>query len=376
MLRAEQASLLAAITAVQTAVEKRETIPILQNILIQRDGDGLIARGTNMDVEVSGRFKAELADNYLDFTCPGETFVKFVTNAPHPEISIEPVMTGDSLVAVTLLSGRAKLRIPALPAADFPSMGAVEGGYTLTVAGSLLRKAFEGVRYAVGKDINRRWIEGVFIRGDAEGIEMVAADGKRIERSLIQAVAFDDDVDLKSMPPSIIDGPIVDRIMQLAKGEQDVRLDIAYEKISITVGGVVMTAKLIEGEYPDWRKYWPKDNDFHALMQAAQFSDAIERVMLATPDRGHGVSLKFADGLLTLRARDMSSGEGWDQIAAECDGEREYGINGAHVVQALKHMDGDGAEMVIGEARAFAILREAGSEHNFTLLSAMQVKGW
>jgi DNA polymerase-3 subunit beta len=312
----------------------------------------------------------------VDFTCPGETFVKFVANAPHPEVTIEPVIMAEQLAAVTLVSGRARLRIPALPASDFPSMGAVENGYSLTVAAPLLRKAFESVRYAVGKDINRRWMEGVCLRGDAEGVEFLATDNKRASRHLIQAVAFDDDVDLKSFPQIIISGDIVDRIMQLSKGEQDIRLDIAYEKISLTAGNVVMTAKLIEGDFPEWRKYWPSENDFHACMQTVQFAEAIERVMLATPDRGHGVSLKFSDGQLMLRARDVSSGEAMDQIPAECVGERDYGINGAHVVQAIKHMDGDSAEMVIGEARAFAILREAGSEHNFTLLSAMQVKGW
>jgi DNA polymerase-3 subunit beta len=374
MFKAEKSALAAALAAVIPVVKAKNTMPILQNVLIERDGDQLMARGSNMDMEIAARFDAVILPEFEPFTCPGHLFNDFVKNAPETTVTVDATTGDTGLQSVRFKSGRASLKQPVLPAIAFPKIEAGSLKHGINIAGETLADAIEAVAYAAETDTTRPYICGVLLEGVSDGLNVVATDGKRIARRMIRANAFDEGVDLAELPRITLPSSIISAIVKALRDAEDVTLELSALKVRLVAGSVVLTAKLLDSNFPDWNGYVKAGTNIATVGNKA-LQDALGRALIATPETGNGVLFTFGDDGLTLTASDNMGGEGEDAIDAEIDKPLTIGLNGKHLRDALAHTTGETIEILLDDPSSPVVMRPQGDPVNLTMLLSMKVKG-
>ncbi|NTI92248.1 DNA polymerase III subunit beta [Agrobacterium rhizogenes] len=374
MFVTEKPALADALALVAGIVKAKSKFPILANVLIERDGDALTARCSNFNLEIATRFAATIGEEFLPFTVEAQRFADIVKAAPEDRIAVNVIHQDGVMAAITVNSGRSRLKLPVLPASDFPKLDAGNLPHRISLNAPTLQKVLKAVEYAAETNQAKYYICGVSLQPDATGLVAVATDGRRLAKRLIPANEFDQD-DLAGIPPVIVPSETVDQIIKLLEGRDDVTAEWSGEKIRVELSDTVLTSKLIDGQFPQWQLIQPDPACITAQFSGKALSEALGRMLLVTPDAGNGILFDFANGALSLRARDIAAGEGEDEIAAEADGEIRSGFHGRHLREAIAHHDGDSFELLIGKGAAPALLRQTGDTSDYTILMPMQVKG-
>lgn len=377
MLKADRSALAAALAAVSPAIKPKNTIPVLQNVLIAKEGSRMVARGSNMDVEITCSFDAATDGDFTPFTCPVQGFEEFVKKAPEASILVEPVRAGSALTFINLRSGRSRLKLPVLPASDYPKLDAGTPSHTIELDAAIFASALSAVAYAVSTEETRHYLRGVYLCGNQAGIDVVATDGHRLERRLIAGMAFDPDTDFATVPGTLIPPDTVNRILKFADDAEDVTVEFGAEKIQISAGDVTLISKLVDGTFPDWNRVSdaPRSNSSSVRFNKSAMNDAIGRVLLATSDAGNQVTFRIADDMIVMTTRDPNSSEGEDAIAAEADTELTISFNGKYMKEALAHHAGDQVELMLRNHGDPSLLRVPGKADDFTVLMPMRILG-
>ncbi len=374
MFVTEKPALAEALAVVRDVVKSKNKVPILDNVLIERDGERLTALSSNLAIEIRTRFAATVGEEFIPFTCPAHIFADIVRNAPEDRIAVNAVEQAGVMAQILIKSGRSRLKLPVLPASDFPKLDAGNLPHELSLNAVTLQKALRAVEYAAETNPAKFYLCGVRFEPDDEGVSLVATNGVRLERRLIAANDFDQD-DFSGMRAVIIPSESVDRIIKLLDGADTAIVQWSGDRMRVTAGETTLTTKLIDGEYPAWRRIAPEKDSLVSRFSGKSLGDAIQRLLTVTPDAGNGVAFRFTPETLSLRSRDINVGEGEDEITVETNGEIQTGYHGRHLREAIAHYDGDNFEMLIGPGAAPTLLRIAGHEAAYTILMPMQVKG-
>jgi DNA polymerase-3 subunit beta len=375
MFKTDKAALSAALASARSVIADGSKMSIMRNVLIERGDGGLIARGGNIDMEIAARFAATIAADFEPFTCVASAFAEFVAKAPDNAITVERANDGGSLTHIALKSGRSRLKLPVLPASDFPKLDAGRLQHAVTLASEVFAEALDGVAFAAGSDISQIYLCGVLVEGSPEGLNLVATNGAAMVRRLLGKLVFDTDADAAEFPRIIIPSGSIAKIVKVAKEADDVTFEASDQMVRLTAGGTVLISKLIEGVFPEWQKYIPRANDILVSVGRQSLLDAIGRVLLATPDAGNGVAFMFGKDTLKLTARDVNAGEGEDEIGIEAAEEMTTGYNGKRMQELLAHMQSDRIEILLSEPRKPALIRSPGDDINVSTIGAYLPKG-
>ena len=374
MFVTEKPALAEALGVVRDVVKAKNKFPILDNVLIEHDGERLTALSSNLTIEIRTRFAATIGEEFIPFTCPAHIFADIVRNAPEDRIAVNAIEQAGVMAQVQIKSGRSKLKLPVLPASDFPKLDAGKLSHELSLNASTLQKALRGVEYAAETNQAKFYLCGVRFEPGDDGVSLVATNGVRLEKRLIPATMFDQD-DFAGMQAVTIPSESVDKIIKLLDGADDAIVQWSRDRMRVTAGETTLTTKLIDGEYPAWQRIEPAADSLISRFSGKALSDAIQRLLTVTPDAGNGVAFSFKEDMLALSSRDINVGEGEDEIPVETNGEIQTGFHGRHLREAIAHYDGDNFELLIGVGAAPALLRISGHESAYTILMPMQVKG-
>ncbi|MDR6757806.1 DNA polymerase-3 subunit beta [Mycoplana sp. BE70] len=376
MFKTEKHAFVAALASIIGVVNRNAKIPIQQNALFERDSEAVTVRGTSMDIEMAARFTATVAADFEDFTVPAHLVADAVKSMPDgQEIRVERIDQAGKMIGIYVKSGRSRIKLPVLPASDFPKLDAATLPNQLSLASSVLARALKATVHAVSTDQTRYYLAGVYLRPKKEGLHLVATDGLRLSVRLIKAIDIDQEDAIAKLPPIIIPTKAVEAILKIIADGEDVTVDYSDMKLRISCASRVMTAKLVEATFPDYERIQPEASAIRTSFSASTLSGAIARVLVATPDAGLGVAFRFAAGALAINARDYAVGEGDDEIDCEADGEIETGYNGKHMREALEHTEGDAVELLTSTGASPSLLRAAGDDLNYTILMPMKPKG-
>ncbi len=369
MLKTEKAALLAALNVVNDAVKAKNTIPILADVLIEKDGAGITLTGGNLSMEIRSHCAAEVDGDFPSFTCPAARLLAIVKAAPDTRITIEVVEGGQQ---VQIRSGKSRLKLPAMKGPDYPKLDVGKVEHTASLNASSMQKAIDGVAFAAETAADRPYLCGVYLHADAKGMHLVATNGRVLAKRTLPAIEFDQDV--STIPGIIVPNEAIGPITKILGSGEDAEIQISKEKLVVAVGKVRMITKLIDGTFPDYVRIMPAKESITAGFSAQALASAVNRVIIATPDAGFGMSFDFTADRLALAARDAKAGEGEDEIAVTSSGDLVTGFNGRFVDQALSHLDGDDAELKIGKDAAPALLRRKGDEDNYIILMPTKVR--
>ncbi|MGY6246237.1 DNA polymerase III subunit beta [Bosea thiooxidans] len=365
-----RAALAPALASLSRVVERRNTIPILSNILLRAEGDRLTLRATDLDIQADTSLPCEVAEAGA-ITLPAHTLSDIVRKLP-AEASITIEGSGDK--PFTLRSGRSRFTLQGLPESDFPDITAGEFEARFALTNKTLAQIVEETGFAISTDETRYYLNGIYLHvtdgQDGPALCAVATDGHRLSR--LQVLAPEGSA---GMPGVIVPRKTVTELARVAKeAEGDVTIELSPTKIRVTAGATTLTSKLVDGTFPDYQRVIPKGNDKLATVEAGAFRQAVDRVSTISSERGRAVKLALAEGALSLTVSNPDSGSATEEIAPDYAGEPiEIGFNHRYLLDVLGILGGDTVQMKLAEPGAPAIFQRREGDSLLVVLMPMRV---
>jgi len=367
----ERAALLKSLGHVHRVVERRNTIPILANVLLQAANGQLVLKATDLDLEVTETVPADIGQAGAT-TLPAHVLYDIVRKLPDgAQVSLE--LTGEA-GQLLLRSGRSRFNLQSLPESDFPDLNAGDLSHRFALAAGDLKKLIEKTQFAISTEETRYYLNGIYVHTtDVDGhvmLRAVATDGHRLARVEIPAPAGS-----AGMPGIIIPRKAVAEVLKLVEdASAEVAVELSTTKIRFTFGDVVLTSKLIDGTFPDYARVIPANNDKRLVIDCAPFAAAVDRVSTISSERGRAVKLALTDGRLTLSVTNPDSGSATEEIEVDYDsGPLEIGFNARYLLDITSQLDSDTALFKLADAGSPTLIQDRDGAAALYVLMPMRV---
>jgi DNA polymerase-3 subunit beta len=369
-VRIERANLLRALNHVHRVVERRNTIPILANVLLRAEGGELALKATDLDMEIVERVPAEIEQPGAA-TVPAHMLYDIVRKLPDgAEIALDTA-SGQTMA---LKAGRARFALQMLPDADFPDLNAGELPNTFAMPAEVLKRLIDRTQFAISTEETRYYLNGIYfhVLGDsgAARLRAVATDGHRLAKAEVPAPEGS-----TGMPGVIVPRKTVGEVQKLIENpESEVKVALSDSKIRFTIGDLVLTSKLIDGTFPDYERVIPKANDKVLTLDKADFERAVDRVSTISSDRGRAVKLSLSDDKMVLAVNNPDSGSATDEIPVGYDAEPiEIGFNSRYLLDIAGQLTTESAVFRLADPGSPTLIEGSGDADALYVLMPMRV---
>ena len=367
----ERAALLKSLGHVHRVVERRNTIPILSNVLLQAKGKTLSLKATDLDLEVTEVVPADTGQAGAT-TLPAHTLYDIVRKLPEgAQVSLESDGDASQLL---LRSGRSRFHLQCLPETDFPELTSGDLSHKFMLPAADLKKLIEKTQFAISTEETRYYLNGIYLHSIAnEGHTMlraVATDGHRLARVELPAPAG-----AAGMPGVIVPRKTVAEVLKLVEEpDTEVAVELSATKIRFTIGPVVLTSKLIDGTFPDYNRVIPTGNDKRLTVERGPFRQAVDRVSTISSERGRAVKLAMADGKLTLSVQNPDSGSASEEIEADYDASPlDIGFNARYLLDIADQLESDTALLRLADPGSPTLIQDRDGAAALYVLMPMRV---
>lgn len=370
----ERATLLRCLSHVQSVVERRNTIPILSNVLIDADVGGSVrVMATDLDLQVVETMSASSVDQPGAITVSAHLLFDIARKLP--EGSQVSLSTNDNRLEVK--AGRSNFKLPTLPRDDFPVI--VEGDLptSFEIPARLLAELIDRTRFAISTEETRYYLNGIFLHVTDEDeplLKAAATDGHRLARFTLPRPEG-----AAGMPDVIVPRKAVGELRKLLEEALDsnVLIDLSASKIRFTLGGeggVVLTSKLIDGTFPDYSRVIPTANDKLLKVDPKLFFSGVDRVATIATEKTRAVKIGLDNDRVTLSVTSPDNGTAAEELAAEYRAEGlEIGFNANYLKDILGQIDSDTVELHLADAGAPTLIRENDQARALYVLMPMRV---
>jgi DNA polymerase-3 subunit beta len=370
----ERATLLRCLSHVQSVVERRNTIPILSNVLIDAsDGTSVRVMATDLDLQVVETMAASSIDQPGAITVSAHLLFDIARKLP--EGSQVSLTTNDNRLEVK--AGRSNFKLPTLPRDDFPVI--VEGDLptSFEIPARMLAELIDRTRFAISTEETRYYLNGIFLHVTDEDeplLKAAATDGHRLARFTLPRPEG-----AAGMPDVIVPRKAVGELRKLLEEALDgnVLVDLSASKIRFTLGGeggVVLTSKLIDGTFPDYSRVIPTANDKLLKVDPKLFFSGVDRVATIATEKTRAVKIGLDNDRVTLSVTSPDNGTAAEELAAEYRAEGlEIGFNANYLKDILGQIDSDTVELHLADAGAPTLIRENESARALYVLMPMRV---
>jgi DNA polymerase-3 subunit beta len=367
----ERSELLKSLSHVHRVVERRNTIPILANVLIRADGATLALKATDLDLEVIETIAAEASPGGST-TVPAHMFHDIVRKLPEgAQIVLEA--SGDRAV-LAIRAGRSRFTLQTLPESDFPDLAAGEMSHSFKLAAGDLKRLIDKTQFAISTEETRYYLNGIYfhIAGtpQAPTLRAVATDGHRLAQL---------DLPLPEgaggMPGIIVPRKTVGEVLRLIEdGSGEVLVELSQGKIRFTLGSVVLTSKLIDGTFPDYARVIPVGNDKELVVDKKEFEQAVDRVSTVSSERGRAVKLSLTNGKLMLSVTNPDSGSAAEEVEVEYGSEPlDIGFNSRYLLDIAAQIEGESAVLKLADPGSPTLIQDRDAKGALYVLMPMRV---
>ena len=352
----ERSVLLKAVSQAQSVVERRNTIPILSNVLIEADGDSVSFRATDLDIEVVDKAPA-MVERAGASTVAAVTLHEIVRKLPD---GAQVVLTDDGASGRLMVeAGRSSFQLATLPKEDFPVMAASEYTANFTSAAPVLRRLFDKSKFAISTEETRYYLNGVFMHvaefDGTRSLRCVATDGHRLARI---------DADLpdgaETMPGVIVPRKTVGELRKLLDDDEaEIAVSVSDSKIRFATPTITLTSKVIEGTFPDYTRVIPNGNTRRLEVDAAEFAKAVDRVATVSSERSRAVKLSLDEDRLVLSVNAPDSGAAEEELAVAYGDEKlDIGFNAKYLLEIASQVDRENAVFLFNSSGDPTLMRE------------------
>ncbi|MGR3434112.1 MAG: DNA polymerase III subunit beta [Shimia sp.] len=370
-LSIERSVLLKAIGQAQSVVERRNTIPILANVLIEAAGDKVTLRATDLDIEVLYSAEAQVQRDGAT-TVSAVILNEIVRKLPDGALV---QLTDDPVKGrLTVEAGRSNFNLATLPREDFPQMASSEYAANFTAQAGVLRRLFDKSKFAISTEETRYYLNGVYLHvAEGEGGRMlraVATDGHRLAR-----IDADLPPDAEAMPGVIVPRKTVGELRKLLDDDEaPIAVSVSETKVRFAAEGITLTSKVIDGTFPDYTRVIPTGNSRKLEVDAAEFAQAVDRVATVSSERSRAVKLNLDEDRLVLSVNAPDSGAAEEELGvAYGDDKLEIGFNAKYLLEIASQVDRENAVFLFNSSGDPTLMREGNDTSAVYVVMPMRV---
>ncbi len=367
----ERSALLKAMSRAQSVVERRNTIPILANVLIEAEGDTLSFRATDLDIEVLDRAPAMVL-NAGATTVGAHTLHEIVRKLP--DGAMVELESDDAAGRLAVRAGRSSFSLATLPREDFPVMANAEYECNFACDTPVLRRLFDKAKFAMSVEETRYYLNGVYMHA-SDGIEgrtlrCVATDGHRLARIDAPLPQGAD-----NLPGVIVPRKTVGELRKLLDDDDvQIAVSVSETKIRFATPEVTLTSKVIDGTFPDYSRVIPTGNTKRLEVDATEFSKAVDRVATVSSERSRAVKLSLDEDRLVLSVNAPDSGAAEEELAVSyADEPLEIGFNAKYLQEIADQVDRENAVFLFNASGDPTLMREGDDETAVYVVMPMRV---
>lgn len=367
----ERAALLKAVSQAQSVVERRNTIPILANVLIEAQENDVRFRATDLDIEVVDRADAHV-ERAGATTVSAVMLHEIVRKLPDGALV---TLTDDGATGrLTVEAGRSNFSLATLPKEDFPVMATSEYSSNFSAPAPMLRRLFDKSKFAISTEETRYYLNGVYMHiSDADGgkvLRCVATDGHRLARIDAELPSGASD-----MPGVIVPRKTVGELRKLLDDDDaKIAVSVSETKIRFATPDITLTSKVIDGTFPDYTRVIPQGNTRKLEVDAAEFAKAVDRVATVSSERSRAVKLTLDEDKLILSVNAPDSGAAEEELAVAYGDERlEIGFNAKYLLEIASQVDRENAVFMFNSSGDPTLMREGNDTSAVYVVMPMRV---
>jgi DNA polymerase III subunit beta len=365
----ERQVFLKALNHVQSVVERRNTIPILSNVLVQAKGNEIKLTSTDLDIEIVEAAAADVSREG-SATVPAHMLYDIVRKLPDgAQLDLE--QTADK-GRVSITAGKSRFALQALPAEDFPDLasGTFDNRFSLPV--SDLKFLIEKTRFAISTEETRYYLNGIYLHDVAKDnvLRAVATDGHRLAQAQVARPEG-----AEKMPGVIVPRKTVSEIAKLIEGEDgDIEIAMSASKMRFSFGKLVLTSKLIDGTFPDYERVIPRNNNKILIADTKQFANAVDRVSTISLEKSRAVKMNVSQGRVTLVVNNPDSGSAEEELPASYDSDPiEIGFNSRYLLDVAAQIKAETMHFELQDSGSPTVVRDPSDPQSLYVLMPMRV---
>ncbi|MFV0334663.1 MAG: DNA polymerase III subunit beta [Tropicimonas sp.] len=352
----ERGTLLKAVSQAQSVVERRNTIPILANVLIEAEGDTVSFRATDLDIEVVDRAAAQV-ERAGATTVSAVVLHEIVRKLP--DGALVRLADDGASGRLTVEAGRSNFTLATLPKEDFPVMANTEYSSNFTANAPVLRRLFDKSKFAISTEETRYYLNGVYMHvATGEGgkvLRCVATDGHRLAR-----IDADLPAGAETMPGVIVPRKTVGELRKLLDDDEaQIAVSVSETKVRFATPEITLTSKVIDGTFPDYARVIPVGNSRKLEVDAGDFARAVDRVATVSSERSRAVKLSLDEDRLVLSVNAPDSGAAEEELSVAYSDERlEIGFNAKYLLEIASQVDRENAVFMFNSSGDPTLMRE------------------
>ena len=367
----ERGALLKAVSQAQSVVERRNTIPILANVLIEAEGDQASFRATDLDIEVVDKTPA-VVERAGATTVSAVMLHEIVRKLPDGAL-VQLADDGTS-GRLTVQAGRSNFNLATLPRENFPVMASSEYTTNFSATAPVLRRLFDKSKFAISTEETRYYLNGVYMHvtdgEDGPVLRCVATDGHRLAR--IDAALPEGAV---GMPGVIVPRKTVGELRKLLDDDEaQIAVSVSETKVRFATPQITLTSKVIDGTFPDYTRVIPTGNSRKLEVDASEFAKAVDRVATVSSERSRAVKLSLDEDRLVLSVNAPDSGAAEEELAVAYGDERlEIGFNAKYLLEIASQVDRENAVFLFNSSGDPTLMREGNDTSAVYVVMPMRV---
>lgn len=359
-------ALLKPLNLVAGVVERRQTLPILANVLVVLDGDRLSLTGTDLEVELVGRVHLPTAGDSGEVTVPARKLVDICKSLP--EGCDLQIHAQDNKVIVK--SGRSRFTLSTLPAREFPNVEDSMGTHQFVLKQGQLKRLIDRTGFAMAQQDVRYYLNGMLWELNDKQLRVVATDGHRLAMcTLPEKVGVEGDIQV-ILPRK----GVLELARLLLEEDAEIAIVIGSNHIRATTNDFTFTSKLVDGKFPDYQRVLPRSPDKIVHGSRLELRQAFTRTAILSNEKYRGVRLKLTENTLDIVANNPEQEEAEETVSVDYKGEAlEIGFNVSYLLDVLGVLSGDQIKLSLADANSSALLEESGEGDSLYVVMPMRL---
>ncbi len=353
---------------IYSVVERRNTIPILSNVLLETNSSKVSFTATDMDIDIIEETGCIVAKQGK-VTLAAHTLHDIVRKLPDgSEIRIE-----HKNLNVELSSGKSKFILPTLPVDDYPIMSNIEKGHEFTLQSIDLANLIDNTKFAISLEETRYYLNGIFLHvpdSNKKKLRAVATDGHRLAQAEIPIPGG-----AENMPGIILPRKAVGEIRKLTDvTEGEIKITISSNKAQFVFPNSILTTKLIDGSFPDYQRVIPKENLNKLVVQNSEFSKAIDRVSTVSMEKSRAVKISLRNNMLSLNVNSHDLGDASEDLEIDYNNDDlDIGFNSKYLLDIASQIQGKEIEILLSDSASPALITDPEQDGVIFVLMPMRV---
>jgi DNA polymerase-3 subunit beta len=367
-IKLSRGALLKPLTYVSSVVEKRQTLPILSNVLIEFDGNKRLSMtGTDLEVEVI-TYSDEVSGEAGEISINARKLFDITKAVPEDaEISINVEENGKAIIR----SGKSRFTVQTLPSDDFPKIETEEWTQTWKLPASVFKQALARTSFAMAQQDVRFYLNGLLLVSNSDKMITVATDGHRLAKTEIQLTSRSTESEIQAIVPR---KAITELNRIINDNDNEISVSFNANHMRVELDSVVFTSKLIDGRFPDYDKVIPKNQDKSIVIDRHELQNTLSRAAILTNEKFRGVRLIVSSDKMSVSANNPDQEEAFDEIKIEYSGDEvEIGFNVGYMLEALNVISTEKVEILLSDPNSSGTLRAPGDDDTVYIVMPMRL---